>query len=221
MDMGTSPLQSGDVLEHSERLSARGSRTRVHVLVVIAATACLGCSSSIDGSNDTSSTTSAVDQAVTTTSLARQVVVTSTEPPLADDTTTTKFVDTNGTDPNPELSRPIPAFWTVDPAAPPTPESTLLHLLVTERACASGIAPTGRIEASVEYTTTEVIVSVIVNTVGGTSTAKESDRSRSPCNSPNRSAIERSLARPRLDSVVLRRCSGRSTVRGASLVFAP
>ena len=38
---------------------------------------------------------------------------------------------------------------------------------MTERACASGIAPTGRIEASVEYTTTEVIVSVIVDTVGG------------------------------------------------------
>lgn len=78
-----------------------------------------------------------------------------------------EFVDTNGTDPNPEMSRPGEAWWELDPAVPLTPETTTLQLIVTEVGCASGISAEGRIEATVTYTPTEVEVAVIVNSVGG------------------------------------------------------
>lgn len=81
--------------------------------------------------------------------------------------TTTSFVDTNGTVPNPEMSQPFPADWVLDPSFTLTPDTSSLHLIVTEIQCASGIDPTGRIEATVDYLPTEVRVSVIVNSVGG------------------------------------------------------
>jgi len=77
------------------------------------------------------------------------------------------FVDTNGTDPNPEQSRPFAAWWSLDPSFNPTPETMSLPLIVREIQCASGIEPTGRIEAHVEYLPTELRVTVIVNSVGG------------------------------------------------------
>lgn len=96
-----------------------------------------------------------------------QDTVTPSSQTVDEATASTQFVDTNGTDPNPELSEPFPAWWLLDPSSVPTPESTELHLVVTERQCASGISAEGRIEATVSYTETEVAIAVIVNSVGG------------------------------------------------------
>ncbi len=45
------------------------------------------------------------------------------------------FVDTNGTDPNPEMSVPKLAQWILDPSVRPTPESTSLHLIASKQPC--------------------------------------------------------------------------------------
>lgn len=47
-----------------------------------------------------------------------------------------------------------------------------IPIIVTEIECSSGIDPTGRIEASVEYLPTEVRIAVIVNSVGGYANCK-------------------------------------------------
>ena len=151
-------------------LLERHGRTRLQLTIGLGLTvalACSGCSSSGNGSNAATSTTAADAQVVATAIRNESLVESGVIVQQSEVTTTTRFVDTNGTDPDPERSEPRPAFWTVDPATPPTEESTSVQLLVTERACASGIAPTGRIQATVEYTSTEVIVAVVVNTVGG------------------------------------------------------
>lgn len=110
------------------------------------------------------STTGPTSSSPTPTSTAQ---ATTTVAPSTETSATTIFIDTNGTDPNLDQSEPRSAWWTLDPSFTPTPESMSLPIVVVERACASGIAPTGRIEATVEYLPTEVRITVIVNTVGG------------------------------------------------------
>jgi hypothetical protein len=149
---------------------------------VTALALCGGCSSSslqsgpssdvVQPDQATSTAVQVVDSSApvptdATTTTRAGAVESSDAAQTSDNTTTTMFVDTNGTVPNVELSKPFPAWWQIDPSFTPTPESTSLQLMVTERECASGISPTGRIETSVTYTATEVVVSVIVNSVGG------------------------------------------------------
>ena len=86
---------------------------------------------------------------------------------LSEPSSTTVFVDTNGTDPNPDQSQPFSAWWALDPTFTPNAEAMSLPIIVTEMQCASAIDPTGRIHTSVEYLPAEVRVTVIVNSVGG------------------------------------------------------
>jgi hypothetical protein len=125
--------------------------------MLVAVLCSAGCSSAADVTLPGSASVSASATAIEVTSTTQLEIP-----------TTTEFFDTNGTDPNPELSEPHPASWVLDPAVAVGAESTSLQLIVTEQQCASGISPTGRIEATVSYTETEVEVSVIVNSVGGT-----------------------------------------------------
>jgi hypothetical protein len=124
------------------------TRLRFGGVVVASVAFSVGCSQA-----DADRADSAIDKVATTS--------------RGDITTSTEFVDTNGTDPNPDQSQPSSAWWVLDPSFTPTADSTSLRLIVTEKSCASGMSPMGRIEATAFFTETEVVVTVIVNTVGG------------------------------------------------------
>lgn len=65
-----------------------------------------------------------------------------------------------------------PATWALDPAFPaPTAESTQLHVLVSERACASGSPTTGRMSPPVVVAAAEsVTITIGVRPLGGVQT---------------------------------------------------
>jgi hypothetical protein len=76
-------------------------------------------------------------------------------------------------DPHTVLSTEFgPATWALDPAfAPPTTDSTELHIQVWERACSSGSPTTGRMSAPViEYNADTVIITIGVRPLGGVQT---------------------------------------------------
>ena len=66
-------------------------------------------------------------------------------------------------DPHVVLSAELgPASWSLDPAsAPPTPDSTELHILVWERSCSSGRPTTGRMSAPLIETTAATVTMTI------------------------------------------------------------
>jgi hypothetical protein len=63
---------------------------------------------------------------------------------------------------------PGPATWRIDPSDPPSPESTSVAVLLTERACAGGRTPEGRIlPPDVVYHADRIVISLSVRSWPG------------------------------------------------------
>jgi hypothetical protein len=60
------------------------------------------------------------------------------------------------------------ASWVLDPANPPTPEATTIHVLGTELACANGKPPVGRVLAPIVLPTDQAVtIALVVRSVPG------------------------------------------------------
>jgi hypothetical protein len=63
---------------------------------------------------------------------------------------------------------PGPATWRIDPSDPPSPESTSVAVLLTERACAGGRSPEGRIlPPDIAYHADRIVISLNVRSWPG------------------------------------------------------